>query len=82
MAATKRAFGRALAGIPDWTTAGIEEALRAELIDSRGMKPRTAFGPLRTAVSGQRISPPLFESIEILGKTATLTRLDALRSTL
>ena len=40
------------------------------------------FGPLRTAVSGARISPPLFESMEILGKTSTLARLAALRSTL
>ena len=46
------------------------------------IKARFAFGPLRTAVSGQRISPPLFESMEILGKTSTLARLDALRATL
>ena len=70
----------ALAGIPDWTTAGIEEALRAELIDSRGMKPRTAFGPLRTAISGRRISPPLFESMELLGRERSLSRLAAVLS--
>ena len=72
----------ALAGIPDWTTAGIEEALRAELIDSRGMKPRTAFGPLRTAISGRRISPPLFESMELLGRESSLARIAALRASL
>jgi len=38
-------------------------------------KPRNAFGPLRTAISGKRISPPLFESMEILGKEETLARL-------
>ena len=72
----------ALAGIPDWTTAGIEEALRAELIDSRGMKPRTAFGPLRTAISGRRISPPLFESMELLGRESSLARITRLRAQL
>ena len=72
----------ALAGIPDWTTAGIEEALRAELIDSRGMKPRTAFGPLRTAISGRRISPPLFESMELLGRESSLARMTRLRAEL
>ena len=45
-----------------------------------GIKPRFAFGPLRTAVSGQRISPPLFESMEILGKHETLERLRRLRA--
>ena len=71
-----------LAGIPDWTTAGIEESLRAELIDSRGMKPRTAFGPLRTAISGRRISPPLFESMELLGRESSLARITRLRAEL
>jgi glutamyl-tRNA synthetase len=71
-----------LAGIPDWTTAGIEAALRAELIDSRGMKPRTAFGPLRTAISGRRVSPPLFESMELLGRQSSLARLTRLRAEL
>ena len=47
-----------------------------------GLKPRFAFGPLRTAVSGQRISPPLFESMEILGKPATMARLRRLREQL
>ena len=71
-----------LPGIPDWTTAGIEEALRTELIDARGLKPRTAFGPLRTAVSGRRISPPLFESMELLGRESTLARITRLRAAL
>jgi glutamyl-tRNA synthetase len=46
------------------------------------LKPRVAFGPLRVALSGARISPPLFESMEILGKPETLARLARLASTL
>jgi glutamyl-tRNA synthetase len=71
-----------LPGIPDWTFTAIEEALRAELIDARGLKPRTAFGPLRSAISGRRISPPLFESMELLGRESSLARIAALRSSL
>lgn len=61
-----------------WATAEIEEALRAALIDGLGLKPRVAFGPVRTAVSGRRISPPLFESMQILGKIDSLARIDRL----
>jgi len=57
-------------------------ALREALVDGLGIKPKFAFGPLRTAVSGRRVSPPLFESMEILGKTSTLARIHALRATL
>jgi glutamyl-tRNA synthetase len=66
----------------EWTTAAIEAALRAELIEARGIKPRLAFGPLRTAISGKRISPPLFESMELLGRESTLARLAKLRTAL
>ena len=65
----------------DWSAARIETALRSAIVEGLGVKPKVAFGPLRTAVSGQRISPPLFESMEILGKTSTLARLRALRDT-
>ncbi|MFJ3382486.1 glutamate--tRNA ligase [Curtobacterium sp. NPDC090217] len=68
----------ALEPLDDWRTEGIEGALRVALIDGLGLKPRLAFGPLRVAVSGRRISPPLFESMEILGKDSTLARLRAL----
>ncbi|MBA8990724.1 glutamyl-tRNA synthetase [Curtobacterium pusillum] len=70
-----RASITALEPLEDWTTEAIEGALRAALIDGLGLKPRLAFGPLRVAVSGRRISPPLFESMEILGKDSTVTRL-------
>ncbi|RNI23245.1 glutamate--tRNA ligase [Flexivirga caeni] len=65
-----------------WTAANLEAALRAAIVDGLGIKPRLAFGPIRTAISGQRISPPLFESMEILGKASTLRRLKALRASL
>jgi glutamyl-tRNA synthetase len=74
------AFPQPLGGGAEWTTERIETALRQALVEDLGLKPRFAFGPLRTAVSGQRISPPLFESMEILGKHETLERLRRLRS--
>ena len=49
--------------------------LTETLIDGLALKPRVAFGPLRVAVSGRRISPPLFESMEILGKAESVLRL-------
>lgn len=65
-----------------WRAAAIEAALRSAIVEGMGIKPKFAFGPLRTAVSGQRISPPLFESMEILGKTSTLARLHRLHDEL
>ncbi len=70
-----RAAVDALAELHPWSTAAIEEALRAALIDGLGLKPRNAFGPVRVAVTGSRISPPLFESMELLGRDRSLTRL-------
>lgn len=64
--------------LDSWTTPAIQDALTAKLVDELGIKPRLAFGPLRVAVSGRRVSPPLFESMEILGKGSSLTRLRAL----
>jgi len=71
-----------LPAVEDWNHAAIEEALRAELIDVKQLKPRLAFGPLRTAISGRRISPPLFESMQLLGKESSLTRIARLRAQL
>ncbi|WP_270888562.1 glutamate--tRNA ligase [Pedococcus sp. 5OH_020] len=65
-----------------WNAEAIEASLRSAIVEGMGIKPKLAFGPLRTAVSGQRISPPLFESMEILGKTSTLARLSRLRDAL
>jgi len=68
---------QALGDLGDWTTASIEEALRAKLVEELGIKPRNAFGPVRVAITGRRISPPLFESLELLGRDTSLGRLDA-----
>jgi glutamyl-tRNA synthetase len=65
----------ALEGLASFETASIQEVLNQKLIEEMAQKPRNAFGPLRTAISGKRISPPLFESMEILGKAETLARL-------
>jgi glutamyl-tRNA synthetase len=64
----------------DFKTETVQAALQAALIDGLGLKPRVAFGPLRTGISGRRISPPLFESMEILGKAETIARLSAFAS--
>ena len=65
----------ALDAVTEWNTAGIESALKAALIDGLGLKPRKAFGPIRVAVTGAPISPPLFESLELLGCDRSLLRL-------
>ena len=65
----------ALATLPTWETAAIDEALRKALVEELGLKPRNAFGPVRVAVTGRRISPPLFESLELLGRDRSLARL-------
>lgn len=70
----------ALTDLADWSTPAIESALREALVDGLGLKPRVAFGPVRVAVTGRRISPPLFESLELLGRTVTLERLAAARA--
>ena len=75
----------ALELVPDseFTAAAVQEALAGALITpvedgGLGLKPRVAYGPLRVALSGRRVSPPLFESMELLGKPETLRRLGAL----
>jgi glutamyl-tRNA synthetase len=65
-----------------FTTQATQDALQGALVDGLGIKPRFAFTPLRVAVSGRRVSPPLFESLEILGKESTLARIAALRASL
>ncbi len=67
----------ALAALPDWDTEVIEQALREALIEGLELKPRLAFGPVRIAISGRRISPPLFESLELLGRERSLSRLQS-----
>ncbi|TFC23579.1 glutamate--tRNA ligase [Cryobacterium glucosi] len=69
-----------LESIPEaeWTHDRVHEALTAALIEGLGLKPRVAFGPLRVAISGRKVSPPLFESMEILGRGESLARLGVL----
>ena len=69
----------ALEPVEDWTPDNIQTALKQALVEDLGIKPRLAFGPVRTAVSGRRISPPLFESMVILGKDSSLRRLRSFR---
>ncbi|KRE84456.1 glutamate--tRNA ligase [Arthrobacter sp. Soil764] len=69
----------ALEPVAEWTPENIQAALKQALVEDMGIKPRLAFGPVRTAVSGRRVSPPLFESMVILGKESSLRRLRAFR---
>ena len=66
-----------LVGLNEWKHDQIEAKLRAALLDELGLKPRVAFGPVRIAVTGSHISPPLFESMELLGKDRSIARLKA-----
>jgi glutamyl-tRNA synthetase len=72
---TLQAAYDALAALADFDHEQIEAALRTALVDGLGLKPRLAFGPVRVAVTGRRISPPLFESLELLGRERSLDRL-------
>ena len=67
----------ALEGLGEWTTEGIEAALKTALLETLELKPRKAFGPLRVAITGASVSPPLFESIDLLGRDRSLDRLRA-----
>ncbi|MBX4168571.1 glutamate--tRNA ligase [Rhodococcus sp. DMU2021] len=70
----------ALEGLTEWTTPAIEEALKSALIEGLELKPRKAFAPVRVAVTGSHVSPPLYESMELLGRERTLARLRAGRA--
>ncbi|KMM46928.1 glutamyl-tRNA synthetase [Cellulomonas sp. A375-1] len=75
-----------LGDVPEdgFTPEATQAALQAALVDEGGLgiKARFAYTPLRVAVSGRRVSPPLFESFELLGKASTLARIAALRASL
>jgi glutamyl-tRNA synthetase len=66
-----------LIAVRNFDHASVEAALRTTLVEDLGLKPRQAFGPVRAAITGSRISPPLFESIELLGRDSTLARIAA-----
>lgn len=67
----------ALSDVPEWTAAAVEERLQGALVDGLGLKPRLAYGPVRVAITGRTVSPPLFESLELLGRDRSLARLRA-----
>ncbi|HEU5107287.1 MAG TPA: glutamate--tRNA ligase [Micromonosporaceae bacterium] len=69
----------ALSGLSDWSAAGIEQALKSALVDGLGLKPRKAYAPVRVAVTGRTVSPPLYESMELLGRERSLSRLHRAR---
>ncbi len=70
------AAAETLAAVEPWEAAAIEQALRASA-EAGGVKPREAFAPIRLALTGSKISPGLFESLELLGKEESLARLAA-----
>jgi len=76
--AAEEALGR----LESWETSSIEPALKAALVEGLGLKPRLAFAPVRVAVTGRTVSPPLYESLELLGRERTLARLRAARESL
>jgi glutamyl-tRNA synthetase len=67
----------ALEEVGEWTTTKIEIALKVTLLENLALKPRKAFGPIRVAATGASISPPLFESLDLLGRDRSMTRLRA-----
>jgi glutamyl-tRNA synthetase len=69
-----RAADEALAATEPWTAAAIEAALK-ELCAELGEKPRTVYAPIRVAITGSRVSPGLYESLELLGRETSLERL-------
>ena len=75
--AVVKAAQDALAALENWQAGAIDEALRAALVEELGLKPRNAFGPVRVAVTGRRVSPPLFESLELLGRERSMARLSS-----
>lgn len=66
----------ALAGVEPWSAESIEAALK-RLCDELGEKPRTVYMPIRVAVTGSRVSPGLYESLELLGREEALARIRA-----
>lgn len=72
-----RAAAQALAVLPNWVAADIEMSLKATLVDELGIKASKAFAPIRVAVCGRTVSPPLYESLELLGRERSLRRLNA-----
>jgi glutamyl-tRNA synthetase len=67
---------RALEQVEPWAAGAIETALK-QLCDDLGEKPRVVYLPVRVAVTGSRVSPGLYESLELLGRDSALARIRA-----
>jgi glutamyl-tRNA synthetase len=67
----------ALAGLSQWSTETVQATMDTALIDGLGMKRGKAYAPIRAAVCGSTISPPLPESMALLGQERVLKRLRA-----
>jgi glutamyl-tRNA synthetase len=67
----------ALEPLTAFIAADIEQALKSALVEDLGLKPKIAFAPVRVGVTGRTISPPLYESLQLLGRDRTLLRLRA-----
>jgi len=77
-AAVLAASTAALVDLPRWDSASVEAALRTALVEGLGIKPKFAFAPVRVAITGRRVSPPLFESMELIGRESSMARLRGL----
>ena len=65
-----------LGAVAGWQAGQIEAALRAAC-ESEGLKPRVLYAPVRVAITGSTVSPGLYESLELLGESESLARIDA-----
>jgi glutamyl-tRNA synthetase len=66
----------ALDEVPDWSVEGVQSALE-RVVEQRGLKPGKVYQPVRVALAGTTVSPGIFETVTVLGRDATLERLDA-----
>lgn len=72
----------ALEGLEPFDAETIQASLRAKLVDDLGIKPKFAFAPVRVGITGSNVSPPLFESMELLGHDSSIKRLRNFRASL
>ena len=73
------AAAETLEQLEQWSSPRIEAALR-DLAERSGLKPAKAFQPIRVAITGSKISPGLFESLELLGRDESLARINRARA--
>ncbi len=65
-----------LKDIPEFKTQSLHDELNKLLVTEMGLKPRVIFTALRVAVTGRKVSPPLFESMEIMGRDKVISRIE------